>query len=184
MPRITIRYERKKLYEEVWNNAVTKVAKAYGVSDVALRKVCKKLAVPLPPLGYWAKLAAGKKLPTPPLPAYSGPTQIVSERFVSRSPEEPEPEDLIARREFESKPENRIVVSEALNPPHPLVVATKQAFRQAKRRHQHDKGQPEFRPLDISVSDASIPRALRIMDALAKAFDARGMPLRIIQVKG
>lgn len=56
MPYVTIRYERAKLYEEVWAEAVTKVAKRYGISDVALRKICKKLAVRLPPLGYWAKL--------------------------------------------------------------------------------------------------------------------------------
>ena len=73
MPYVTLRYERAKLYEEVWVEAVTTVAKRYGISDVALRKICRKLAVPLPPLGYWAKIAAGKKLPTPPLPRYSGP---------------------------------------------------------------------------------------------------------------
>ena len=48
MPYVTIRYERVKLYQEVWTDAVTIVAKRYGISDVALRKICKKLAVPLP----------------------------------------------------------------------------------------------------------------------------------------
>ena len=42
MPYVTIRYERAKLYEEVWAEAVTKVAKRYGISDVALRKICKQ----------------------------------------------------------------------------------------------------------------------------------------------
>jgi hypothetical protein len=48
MPHVTIRYERGKLYEEVWAAPATKVAKTYGVSDVAPRKICKKLTVPLP----------------------------------------------------------------------------------------------------------------------------------------
>ena len=61
MPYVTHRYERLKLYEEVWAEAVTIVAKRYDISDVALRKICKKLAVPVPPLGYWAKVAAGRK---------------------------------------------------------------------------------------------------------------------------
>lgn len=34
------------------------VAKEYGVSDVALGKICKKLLVPLPERGYWAKKVA------------------------------------------------------------------------------------------------------------------------------
>jgi hypothetical protein len=45
MAWITIRYEREKLYEQVWAEPVIKVAKVYGVSDVALRKTCKKLLV-------------------------------------------------------------------------------------------------------------------------------------------
>jgi len=48
MPYVTIPYERTKLYEEVRAEAVTTIAKRYGVSDVPLRKICKELAVPLP----------------------------------------------------------------------------------------------------------------------------------------
>ena len=53
-------YERHKLYEEVWAEPVMKVAERYGVSGVALAKTCRKLNVPLPPRGYWAKIKAGK----------------------------------------------------------------------------------------------------------------------------
>jgi len=42
-------YEREKLYQEVWEEPVLVVAKRYGVSDVALAKACRRLAVPLPP---------------------------------------------------------------------------------------------------------------------------------------
>jgi len=179
MPHVTLRYERAKLYEEIWEEPVTTVAKRYGVSDVALRKICKQLAVPLPPLGYWAKIAAGKKPPTPSLPKFSGPTEIVRQRYVSDEPVEPEPEDLVARREFEARPENRIVVSETLDTPHPLLAATERAFRRPKHRDLRNLPTTDRRALDISVSEASLPRALRIMNALVKALDARGMHLRV-----
>jgi hypothetical protein len=39
----------------------------YGVSAVAIGKVCRKLKVPLPGRGYWAKLAVGKAVRKPPL---------------------------------------------------------------------------------------------------------------------
>jgi hypothetical protein len=181
MPYITLRYERGKLYEEVWAEAVTTVAKRYGISDVALRKMCKQLAVPLPPPGYWARAAAGRKPPTPPLPKHSGPAEIVRQRYVSDVPVEPDPEHLVARREFEAQPENRIVVPETLDMPHPLVAATERAFRQPKHRDLRNPPTTDRRALDISVSEASLPRALRIMDALVKALDARGMPLRVIE---
>ena len=56
-------FEREKLFDEVWSTPVTKLAKGYGLSDVGLRKICLALDVPLPPRGYWQKLAAGKKIP-------------------------------------------------------------------------------------------------------------------------
>jgi hypothetical protein len=67
-------FERQKLFDEVWETPVTKLAKAYGLSDVGLRKICVALDVPLPPRGYWAKLAAGKKLPKPALHKTKLPT--------------------------------------------------------------------------------------------------------------
>ena len=42
------------------------LAAKYGISDVGLAKACRKLRVPLPGRGYWAKKAAGKKLPKRP----------------------------------------------------------------------------------------------------------------------
>ncbi len=64
-------YDRDTLYEEVWAEPLIDVAERYGVSDVALGKTCRKLAVPLPGRGYWAKVKAGqnpKKTKLPPLP--------------------------------------------------------------------------------------------------------------------
>jgi len=54
-------YEREKLYEEVWKEPVLVVADRYGVSNVALAKACRKLAVPLPPRGYWARIKGRTK---------------------------------------------------------------------------------------------------------------------------
>lgn len=62
---------REELYEKVWSTPGTKLAEELGISDVAITKRCKKLNVPRPSRGYWAKLAAGKKprkLPLPPTP--------------------------------------------------------------------------------------------------------------------
>lgn len=59
---------RAALYALVWEKAVTHVAKDFGVSDVAIRKICIKHGVPTPPLGYWAKLKHGKRVVQPPLP--------------------------------------------------------------------------------------------------------------------
>ncbi len=64
-------YEREKLYQEVWKEPALVVAKRYGVSSVALAKACRKLSVPLPPRGYWARARAHRNSPPrPPLLPY------------------------------------------------------------------------------------------------------------------
>jgi len=64
-------YDREKLYEEVWKEPALVVAKLYGISSVALAKACRKLSVPLPPRGYWARARARRNAPPrPPLPPY------------------------------------------------------------------------------------------------------------------
>jgi hypothetical protein len=44
----SVRVERSVLYEQVWAEAMVNVAKKYGVSDVALAKICRKLTIPVP----------------------------------------------------------------------------------------------------------------------------------------
>lgn len=58
---------REDLYILVWKMPTTQVAKILGVSDVAVAKRCKKLNVPKPPRGYWAKVQSGLSPEIPPL---------------------------------------------------------------------------------------------------------------------
>lgn len=73
-------YNREKLYEEVWAKPVVDVAAQYGVSDVAIHKICKSLNVPVPPRGYWSKIRAGARPKKTPLPKTKGITEIVGAR--------------------------------------------------------------------------------------------------------
>jgi hypothetical protein len=59
---------RRTLYEAIWTDPMSLVAKHHGVSDVALAKLCHRAEIPIPPRGYWAKRAAGKSPPQPSLP--------------------------------------------------------------------------------------------------------------------
>ena len=68
MPRNYITLPRSALYELVWTKPVTELAKEFGISDVALAKRCRSIKIPLPPRGYWARVAAGQK-PTAPIAA-------------------------------------------------------------------------------------------------------------------
>ena len=59
---------RKVLYEEIWNMSATKVAEKYELSYTRLLRACKQNQIPVPPPGYYAKIAAGKPVKRIPLP--------------------------------------------------------------------------------------------------------------------
>lgn len=170
-------YEREKLYQEVWAEPVKIVAQRYGVSDVALAKTCRKLAIPLPGRGYWARLRAGqtmKRVPLPKLPA--GVPETLPVYHAPPPPREREAgPETAARMEAESEAEAAIVVAETLEHPHPLVRAASKYF--------HMRNPPPMSHLDISVSKDSLDRALRIMDALIKALVARELPVEVTERK-
>jgi hypothetical protein len=52
---------REDLYELVWSKPMRELAKDFGISDVALAKRCRRLAIPVPGRGYWARVDAGQK---------------------------------------------------------------------------------------------------------------------------
>jgi hypothetical protein len=59
---------REDLYRQVWETPVLRLGERYGISGNGLKKMCDRLQVPYPPLGYWAKLRAGKSVTATPLP--------------------------------------------------------------------------------------------------------------------
>ncbi|MCG7969996.1 MAG: hypothetical protein JBO36_05000 [Candidatus Thiodiazotropha taylori] len=60
--------QREELYDLVWEQPRTHLAKRFGVSDVAIGKACRKASIPMPPAGFWARMKAGKTVKRIPLP--------------------------------------------------------------------------------------------------------------------
>lgn len=158
---------------------MVQLAKKYKISDVGLKKVCAKMGIPVPPRGYWAKLAAGKsvrKTNLPALPqdkrglAYIGPRQ---EPFAAEF-RRLHPEQLEMERASAGK---KVVVPPRLTNPHPLIKAR---IAQAKNRRSR---KPPWNEVPIgfhaSVSRAAFDRAMRIADTLVKALEAEGHTVSI-----
>jgi hypothetical protein len=64
----SLRLSREELYQRIWFTPTTKLAKEFGLSDVALAKICKKFNIPKPGTGHWARKAVGQIIVQPPLP--------------------------------------------------------------------------------------------------------------------
>jgi hypothetical protein len=56
-----ITLSREDLYELVWSKPMRELAKDFGISDVALAKRCRRLGIPVPGRGYWARVDAGQQ---------------------------------------------------------------------------------------------------------------------------
>lgn len=59
---------REDLYELAWSKPMLGLAKDFGISDVALAKRCRRLGIPVPGRGYWARVDAGQQPYRPKLP--------------------------------------------------------------------------------------------------------------------
>lgn len=62
------RITRVELYDLVWAEPMSKACVRFGISDVGLAKVCKRLKVPIPGLGYWRKIEVGQRVRKKALP--------------------------------------------------------------------------------------------------------------------
>jgi hypothetical protein len=61
-------FTRQELFDVVWSEPARTIAKRFGISDVGLAKACRRADLLMPPRGYWAKKAAGKRVVKPALP--------------------------------------------------------------------------------------------------------------------
>ena len=171
---------REGLYQTVWSEPIRVVAKQFGLSDQGLAKLCRRLAIPLPKRGYWAKLRAGHRLPQPPLPpmddeyAIQAALMRIWPNEVAARLHKAERVKLEAR-EAETHTAD-IVIDPELRSPHPLV---KQALKVLTRKTgwTNEKGLRE-RPDEaamVSVTETSVTRALILVDALFKVFERKGI---------
>jgi hypothetical protein len=176
-------YDREELYRKVWERPLLKVAEEYGVSSVALGKTCRKLSVPVPGRGHWAKLAFGKEgVKKPPLPKLEKVPVIYRSPVVQRKPPTPEQNDP------EYAAINQLLTSGALNPPrvdgsarpHPLIRHTAGLLRSRRRKDEHGILLPrEAGGLDVKVSEGMLERALLVMAQVLDVLERQGARVEI-----
>lgn len=149
---------REELYDRVWSEAMATLTPKFGISDVALKKRCNKLGIPTPGRGYWAKVEAGQSPKRSKLPA-----------------------DIPARPKFKRKtfPDSMVYfelegADYASRRPHEVTVATRLSFKE-RYTGQHETLRSWGESARIEVSQASLQRALWILDHLLKSVERLGL---------
>ena len=185
--------ERTALYNEVWTDPVTTVAKRYDLSDNGLRKHCKRLGIPLPYPGYWARVKSGQDLDRTPLPKVVGELKhCVREYVIKYKPKfEDFSDDKLKNNEelslvtdetkaFIQAACSKIQVPGQLRNPHKLIIdhERESMYRKFPEKRERDKSKTSYSVhingrytslnamLPIHVSPENIKRAYRILNAI------------------
>jgi hypothetical protein len=197
--RIITADQREALYNEVWSKPMTTVSKRYGMSDNGLRKHCKTLGIPLPSLGYWAKVQAGQKVPRADLPKVTGEVRHHIRNYFIKFKTDIEKlteAELASDEEFSLLTEetkkaikeicSQVQVKSQLRSPHHLITEHQAEILYRKKRDKalkqasfssnwYAKVKSEYRdnkPVPpINVSESNINRTYRILDTIINTLE-------------
>jgi hypothetical protein len=179
---MSLQYDRKELYQKVWEKPLLRVAEQYGVSAVALGKVCGKLSVPVPGRGHWAKLAHGKAgVAKPALPILDRvPIVYRSARaqLKQNAPDRNNPELVVI---------DHLLSSGSLEPPreaatqaHELIRRTASQLRSRGRKNEHGVLLPrEAGGLNVQVTEGTLDRALQVMSQALSVLEMQNFKVEI-----
>jgi hypothetical protein len=173
-------FTRKELYDLVWSEPMIKLGVRYNISGNGLAKACRRADIPVPPRGYWARKAAGKKVTQTPLP----PAKVDTLRSVTieppgkqlePSPPPPPPQSVQEKIEAAKQSGKPVTVPKTLSSPHWIVQAWLDEDRRERQASRHD---PYWSRLHTPVDKTELDkRRLRILSALFKALEDRGYKL-------
>ncbi len=184
-------WNREELYAEVWAKPLTSLVAKYGVSAVAIGKTCRKLQVPLPGRGYWAKKAHGHPVTREPLPTISNAPRVV--RYQRPSVVNTVP-SLPPKPEFPVEDEDKIEIdrinqvfsagSFVVKKPrkalrHPLIVTARNILHHAFVSKAILQTPWNESCLDIRVSKSSLGRALGTMAAIIAVLEDNGAKVKV-----
>lgn len=160
---------REKLYEQVWSEPMLKVAARFGVSSSYMARVCARMNVPRPALGYWAKLAVGKAPKQPPLPEARPWDELVWSRdgdSVRVAKPLPKPPPAARRRPAATTPRPD---------QHPLIRGAKELFEVGRLSYEAGYLKPAKHLLpDLTVTKSGLDKALSFANQLFLSLERRG----------
>lgn len=169
-------YDREQLHKEIWKEPMCVVAKRYNISNVALRKICRKLQVPTPYNGYWAKIRAGIEAEKLPLPIIDFPIDFVSVQekklgFLSKK-----------RRQEILGICDSIQIPTELQEPSNLLQDNIYYYNELIADPPQDEhllfSKPSYR--GISVTTPYYKKAIIIIDVIIKALSSLGYKVKLI----
>ena len=177
MEQVTL--TRKELYDLVWAEPLSRLAKKYKISDNGLRKSCKRMNIPIPALGHWQKVQYGKRVIITKLPTkYEGKDEIIL--YEKREGDTDVDSPIVQQRRLIQTIENTkdlpLKVPDRLSSrPDKLIRSTMDYYDAVRRYYKSHQGSypDRINVLKIQVQEESRPRAVRLLDTIIKVLRSR-----------
>jgi hypothetical protein len=170
-----IRISREELYEKVWTLPLRKLATEFGISDVGLAKICKRHSIPLPGLGYWTRVQFGKNPNRILLPSFEKEVKNQTEIVIQPTPANGSLNHLKSNAAVQLI---RIQISDSEPVSHPFAVRTQKLLSHSSKNERGLLVPKSGLASHISVSEAALPRALRILSGLLRVLGERNFTIR------
>lgn len=177
MEQVTL--TRKELYNLVWAQPLSRLAKRYKISDNGLRKICKRMNIPIPAMGHWQKIQYGKEVIITKLPVkYEGKDEItLGEKGEGDiNVDSPIVQQLRLIQTIENTKDLSLKVPDRLSSkPDKLIRSTMDYYDVVRRyyRSNHGSHPDRINVLNIQVQEESRPRAIRLLDTIIKVLRSR-----------
>jgi len=177
MEKVTL--TRKELYDLVWAEPLSRLAKRFKISDIGLRKICKRMNIPIPAMGHWQKIQYNKKVTVVKFPEkYDGKDEIVLHEKGSDDTEidSPMAQQRRLTRSIEETKDLQLIVPDRMSTrPDSLIRSTMDYYDAVRRyyRSHHGTHPDRINVLNIEVNEENRPSALRILDTIIKLLRAR-----------
>ena len=179
---------RKELYDLVWAEPLSKLAKKYKISDNGLRKICRRLNIPIPQMGHWQKVKYGKSITVIKLPEkYEGKDEIILSEKGDNETDTDSPIIILKKliHAIENTKDLSLKVPDRISSrPDTLIRSTIDYYEALKRYYNnHHRGNypDRINVLNIEVREENRLRGLRILDTLIKVLRARKHDVTVSQ---
>lgn len=170
---------REELYELVWSKPMLHLAKELGISDRGLAKTCRRLNIPTPGIGYWAKLQHGQSVEREELPA-THDHYMNHASFFKRSKESLEflenSSILLEAVQYEEAEANKITVPDKVHRYEAIVSQTIKNMTRISEEGMYGSGQ---NALSLHCSKDNFQRAACLYNTLVKCCEKRGFELTV-----
>lgn len=162
---------RRKLHRLIWAKTMRAAAAEIGMSDVGLKKACVREGIPIPPQGYWNRIAAGHPPAIEPLRGGDRSFYLhLSDDPRHALPEE-DYEELVRRLSAEASASSNLGPG-SLEALRPIARQVRQNLARAKADDYGALVCQELTLPRVRVGPDSVDRAALLVDAIERLLDS------------